>query len=85
MRRTRAAGRVSLDFAGLYIVLKIFNLCAGQGSLAPDAMFWAYVAAEAWGRYRAGRGRGLLTAAVLSAAVSALSLACYVMTVLWRR
>ena len=76
----RRAGIVG--FCGVYIAIKLFGLWAGQRSFAPDAMFWAYAAAEAWGRYRVSRRRGLLATVWLAAFISLAALACHVLPVL---
>lgn len=39
-------------FCGVFIFIVIFNLFNGQQSYAPQAMFWAFVAAEAYPKYR---------------------------------
>lgn len=80
--RGRRAGIVG--FCGVYIALKLFNLWMGQRSLAPDAMFWAYVAAEAWGRYRITQAKGLLATVCAAALLSLGSLGCYAAVNLWK-
>ena len=64
-----------VGFCAMTIVLLVFNLAAGQNSCSVLAMFWSYIALEAWAKYRVSRRHTFLTVAVLAAA-------CHVLEVL---
>ena len=71
-----------VGFCAMTIVLLVFNLAAGQNSCSVLAMFWSYIALEAWAKYRVSRRHTFLTVAVLAAFRSLCVLACHVLEVL---
>ena len=71
-----------VGFCAMTIVLLVFNLAAGQNSCSVLAMFWSYIALEAWAKYRVSRRHTFLTVAVLAAFSSLCFLACHVLEVL---
>ena len=44
-----------VGFCAMTIVLLVFNLATGQNSYSVLAMFWSYIALEAWAKYRVSR------------------------------
>ena len=90
LRRSRAEkedeGNTFLENKGrrwaMTIVLLVFNLATGQNSYSVLAMFWSYIALEAWAKYRVSRRHTFLTVAVLAAFSSLCFLACHVLGVL---
>ena len=71
-----------VGFCAMTIVLLVFNLATGQNSYSVLAMFWSYIALEAWAKYRVSRRHTFLTVAVLAAFSSLCFLACHVLGVL---
>ena len=71
-----------VGFCVMAIVLLVFNLATGQNSYSVLAMFWSYIALEAWAKYRVSRRHTFLTVAVLAAFSSLCFLACHVLGVL---
>ena len=71
-----------IGFCAMYILLVVFDLITGQSSHSLNALFWSYIALEAWGKYRISRRRAFLTTTVLSAVASLCFLACHVLEVL---
>lgn len=71
-----------VGFCAMDIVLLVFNLATGQNSYSVLAMFWSYIALEAWAKYRVSRRHTFLTVAVLAAFSSLCFLACHVLGVL---
>ena len=71
-----------VGFCAMTIVRLVFNLATGQNSYSVLAMFWSYIALEAWAKYRVSRRHTFLTVAVLAAFSSLCFLACHVLGVL---
>ena len=71
-----------IGFCAMTIVLLVFNLATGQNSYSILALFWSYIALEAWAKYRVSRRHTFLTVAVLAAFSSLCFLACHVLGVL---
>ena len=69
-------------FSAVFIIITLFNLFAGQNNFAPYSMFFAYIAAEAYGRYRVELEKKLLVSAVFGAIASILFLICYILDTL---
>ncbi len=64
-------------FGGFFIVITFINLFHNQPNNAPMAMFWAYIAAEAFPKYKFTKNKTYLTtsiAAFIAALVSLLHL-----------
>lgn len=71
-----------IAFCSFFIVVLIFNMFTGQSIHMPLSMFWAYTAAEAYGKYRISKSKALLTTAILGSVAAVAFLACYMMNVL---
>lgn len=69
-------------FCVVFIIIMIFNIFTNQNNFAPYSMFFAYIAAEAYGRYRITKQKSLRATIILGAVASILFLVCHVMTVL---
>ena len=76
----RRAGVVA--FCIIFIIILFFNTATGQNNFAPYSMFWAYMAAEAYGKYRVTKEKKLLVTLVFAAIASVLFLACHVIEVM---
>lgn len=70
-----------VSFLVVLIFLMIFNLCTGQKNDALLAVFWAYVAAGAYPRYRFSKEKSLLVTTVAGGLLSLANLATYVIGV----
>lgn len=71
-----------LSFLIVLIFLIIFNMCTDQPNDAPIAVFWAYVAAEAYPRYRFSKDKSLLVTTIAGGLLSIANLIIYVIDVL---
>lgn len=69
-------------FCSLFAVIMFFNLFTGQSNHVPMSMFWAYMAAEAYGKYRVSKSGALLTTTIFGAIAAAGFFACHVISVL---
>ena len=75
--------RIGLSaFCCVFIVIVVFNLFTGQDSHAPEAMFWAFLSAEAYYKYRFAKNKIYLTTTIAGAIASIAFLANYIITVL---
>ena len=57
-------------------------MCTDQPNDAPIAVFWAYVAAEAYPRYRFSKDKSLLVTTIAGGLLSIANLITYVIDVL---
>ncbi|MCI2056491.1 MAG: DUF6442 family protein [Oscillibacter sp.] len=71
-----------IGFCSVFIVIMLFNLFTGQNNFVPYSMFFAYMAAEAYGKYRLTKGKSLMATTVLGAIASVCFLACHILEVL---
>lgn len=71
----------TVGFFALFIVIVFFNLFKGQDNFVPFTLFWAYDAAEAYGKYTVTKKKIYLTTTVLCAIASVCFLACYILKV----
>ena len=69
-------------FCCVYVFIVIFNFVQGDPSYGFHAMFWAFVAAEAYPKYRFTGNKGFLVSTVAGALASAASLGSFVISVL---
>ncbi|MBT9777630.1 hypothetical protein GPL15_14090 [Clostridium sp. MCC353] len=69
-------------FCGVFIFIVVFNLFHGQSSYVPQAMFWAFIAAESYPKYRFTNSKTYLVSTVAGTIASAASLASYIIGVL---
>lgn len=68
-------------FAGMVIVVLIFNLIQGRNSYDVFAIFWAYIAAQYYPLYQFTKKSGYLMSAILGATASLAFLAAYIISV----
>lgn len=71
-----------IAFCLVFIFITIFNLIHGRENEAPLAMFWAFLAAEAYPKYRFTKRKSYLVSTIAGAIASILNLIQYVITVL---
>lgn len=71
-----------MGFCAVFIVIIFFNLFTGQNNFVPNSMFFAYLAAEAYGKYRLDRKKAFMTTTVFGAIASVLFLICHIMKVM---
>lgn len=71
-------------FAILFTFLAIFNMFFGESSTfhAISSLFWAFTAAEAYGKYRFFKGKINLITTIAGALASIFSVANYISTTL---
>lgn len=70
-----------ISFLIVLVFLFIFNMCTGQSNDALAAVFWSYVAAESYPRYRFNKDKTLLVTAIGGGFLSIANLITYVMRV----
>lgn len=68
-------------FLAVLIFLMAFNFFTGQQNDALLAVFWAYVAAEAFPRYRFSKEKSLLVTTIAGGLLAVANLATYVISV----
>lgn len=73
-----------IGFCAVCAVILLFNAVTGQDSYVPLALFWAYISAESWGKYRVTGTRTYLWTMILGAAGAACWLACHILSAVWR-
>ena len=71
-----------VGFCSIFIIIMFFNLFTNQPNFVPFSMFWAYMSAEAYGKYRITKAKTFLVTVVFAAIASAAFLACHVFEVL---
>ncbi|MEA4954533.1 MAG: DUF6442 family protein [Pseudoflavonifractor sp.] len=71
-----------IAFCSVFIIIMAFNLFTGQNNFVPYSMFFAYMSAEAYGKYRIAKEKALMVTTVLASIASVAFLACHVMEVL---
>ncbi|WP_460644181.1 DUF6442 family protein [Lacrimispora brassicae] len=76
-RRYRVIG-----FCSVCIIIMLFNFFMGQNNFVLFNMFWAYISAETYGKYRITKLKTLGASIVFPAITSILFLACHVLEVL---
>ena len=81
-RRTGGVESESARFAACMFFIVIFNFVQGYPSYGFHAMFWAFVAAEAYPKYRFTGNKGFLASTVAGTLASAASLGSFVISVL---
>lgn len=84
MQRAEERGRkIGISaFCCVFIFITIFNLYGGRTNSGPAAMFWAFIAAEAYPKYRFSKNSAYLISAVAGSLASAASLAGFVLDIL---
>lgn len=68
----------SYAFCLIFIFITLFNLFTGRGNDGPQAMFWAFVAAEAYPKYRFTGKRAYMVITVAGSFNAAAALASFV-------
>lgn len=71
-----------MAFCSVFIIITFFNIFTKQNNFVPYSMFFAYMSAEAYGKYRITKTKALKATTVLASIASVAFLACYVMEVL---
>lgn len=71
-----------IGFCSVFIIIIFFNILTKQNNFIPYSMFFAYMAAEAYGKYRATKTKTLMVTTVLASIASIAFLACHVLEVL---
>ncbi|HIY12884.1 MAG TPA: hypothetical protein H9842_04785 [Candidatus Agathobaculum merdipullorum] len=70
-----------IAFIIVLIFLFIFNMCTNRSNDALAAVFWTYVAAEAYPRYRFSKEKSLLFTTIAGGFLAIANLITYVMRV----
>ena len=70
------------SFLIVLIFLIIFNMCTDQPNDVPLALFWTFLAAEAYPRYRFSKDKSLLVTTIAGGLLSIANLITYVIDVL---
>lgn len=71
-----------IGFCSVFIIIMLFNIFTKQNNFVPYSMFFAYMSAEAYGKYRVTKAKILIVTTVLASIASVAFLACYVLEVL---
>jgi hypothetical protein len=71
-----------IGFCSVFIIIMFFNIFTKQNNFVPYSMFFAYMSAEAYGKYRAVKTKARMVTIVLAAIASVAFLACHVLEVL---
>jgi hypothetical protein len=71
-----------IAFSSIFIIITFFNLFTKQNNFIPYCMFFAYMSAEAYGKYRATKVKVFMTTTILASFASVAFLICYVLVVL---
>ena len=69
-------------FCLVFAFIAVFNIFNGQSSYAPMAMFWAFLAAEAYPQYKFTQNKGYLIAGIAGTIACIASLGSLVITTL---
>ena len=69
-------------FCSVLIFIIVFNLFTAQPNFVPMALFWAFIAAETYPKYKFTSKSGYLVTMIASAVASIGNLTCHVLSVL---
>lgn len=69
-------------FCAVLIFVLVFNLFTAQSNYAPMALLWAFIAAEAYPKYKFTSKSGYLVTVIAGAVASIAYLVCHVLSVL---
>ncbi len=69
-------------FCGVFVFIILFNFFYGQPNYAPMGMFWAFLAAEAYPKYKFTQRKGYLLIVVAGAIACIASLGSFIITTL---
>lgn len=75
----RRMGITALSVVFLFIIL--FNFFNDQDTYAPFSMLWAFIAAEAYPKFRFTRNRAYLVTTICASIATLCYLSCYVINV----
>lgn len=71
-----------IGFSSVFIIIMLFNIFTKQNNFVPYSMFFAYMSAEAYGKYRITKTKTLMGTTVLASMASVAFIACHVLEVL---
>jgi hypothetical protein len=71
-----------IAFCSVFIIIMFFNIFTKQNNYVPYSMFFAYMSAEAYGKYRVAKEKTFMITTVFASIASIAFLACYVLEVL---
>lgn len=71
-----------IGFSSVFIIIVFLNLFTGQDNFVPFTLFWAYVAAEAYGKHSVTKKKVYFITAIAATVASICFLACYIMKTL---
>lgn len=71
-----------LGFSTVFIMIMLFNLFTNQKNFVPFSMFFAYMAAQAYGKYKINKGTSYMITIISAAIASICFFACHVVNVL---
>lgn len=69
-------------FCSVFIIIVVFNIFTKQNNFIPYSMFFAYLAAEAYGKHCVTKQKSLIATMILGTIASILFLVCHILTVL---
>lgn len=69
-------------FCIVFIIIMFFNIFTHQNNFVPYSMFFAYMAAEAYGKYKVNKSKSLMMTTILGSISSICFLVCHVLDVL---
>lgn len=72
----------AIGFCSMFIVIVFVNMFNGKDNFVPFTMFWAYSAAEAYGKYCASKSKKYIISTILSAIASICFFVCYILKLL---
>lgn len=71
-----------IGFCSIFIIIMLFNFFNKQNNFIPFSMFWAYISAETFGKYRITKKKALMVTTVFAAIASVAFLICHMLAVL---
>ncbi|WP_324825364.1 DUF6442 family protein [Sinanaerobacter sp. ZZT-01] len=71
-----------IGFCSIFVIIMVFNLFTGVENFVPFTMFWAYAAAESYGKYRTTKRGVEGITAVLASLASLGFLICHIVDTL---
>lgn len=69
-------------FASVFVIIVFFNLFTGQNNSVPFTMFWAYAAAEAYGKYSVTKKKAYFVTTISATVATLCFLACHIIKTL---
>lgn len=68
-----------VGFVSVFVIIVLFNLFTGQNNFAPFTMFWAYAAAEAYGKYSVTKKKAYFVTTIFAGIAAVCFLASYIL------